>query len=536
MRVSDILTITNNYDKKVCYWIFKTNDTVYKVSWDGQWGWLDPRQSVTRDMASRFKIGFRHDDSMFGDWYAEPEEANPNQPIALSEEAKIVKLEGFPNPDQSPTVNFMQQWQDDMHNMARTAILAGLGKIPSVGEGIAKVVEFIWPEKKESVEDLIAASESRMKAWVHGQIADYDRSFLTNKLAGLGKNVKAFLTAESHGERKRWLDNCLAMFNDAQGFYVKKNYTPGTLALVFNVANMHLFLLRERVIHNREIFGKDESLDAFKKELKETIDVYQKFVEQIGIPGEMKWREKMMEISETGPDGLNRANSTVRDHATREVHSFGRGINPGQGGDQTVLLRFYKAQALNGYRNALEINVGDPARLWSLLDPDQANSKPIPLDRVVWVGPCTGVTSKAHNEHGATDEGFHEDRPGFIKKMIVREWNEVDYLRFIYESHEGNGAGNPKGGEEHQVAVENGVFVNRIESWWDWNLSGIKFDFTNGKTTGKLGSRTGMGPHYQVASYPMHRLSAVRMYGHQGEICAVSFGFSPLPNYYQVNE
>jgi hypothetical protein len=48
-----------------------------------------------------------------------------------------------------------------------------------------------------------------------------------------------------------------------------------------------------------------------------------------------------------------------------------------------------------------------------------------------------------------------------------------------------------------------------------------------------------MGRHYQSASYPHHRLSAVRIEGtppYQGQpskINALWFGFSPLPDYYE---
>jgi hypothetical protein len=77
------------------------------------------------------------------------------------------------------------------------------------------------------------------------------------------------------------------------------------------------------------------------------------------------------------------------------------------------------------------------------------------------------------------------------------------------------------------------VFVNRVETRWDWELSAIKFDFTDGKSTGKLGSRTGMGPYYQVASYSSRRLSTVRF---DDKKSAMWFGFSPMPGYYTPKE
>ena len=65
-------------------------------------------------------------------------------------------------------------------------------------------------------------------------------------------------------------------------------------------------------------------------------------------------------------------------------------------------------------------------------------------------------------------------------------------------------------------------------------MSGIKFYFTNGTDTGRLGNRTNIGREFQTAAYPDHRLSAIRMEGHGRGVGknAILFGFSPMPNYY----
>jgi hypothetical protein len=523
------MTITSLYKEEVCYWLFKVTDTTYAGS-DGS-GWLRKDESVTIDVGQdEIKIGFRKGGTFFDGWYAEPAKVKPNRSVTLTEKAQITQpdQEEFPNPSQTNTVNFMDDFRVTVDDTTRQIVLTALGKIPAVGGAVESLMGYIWPEKKPGVEDLIAASEDRMKAWVHGRIAEYDREFLKNKLGGLRKNLTEYLNAQGPKERQTWIDGCLMLFNEAQGFFVKKNYTAGTLSLAFDLATMHLALLRERVVYKREIFGDEGNLEHFKKVLKDTIAVYQRFVQDVGIPGEMAWREEMMEIRHSGPDALNQESHVVRDHASREVHAFSKS---GRSGDQQVLFRYYKQQALNSYRAALQSNVGDPAQLWTLLDPDQAGSRPIPLDRVVWIGPCTGLLSKGNNDHGANDRQVREDRAGIIKKIYVREYNEVDYLKVFYESHEGNGVGNPDGGVEHTIELPAGTFVQRVETWWDWELSGIKFDFTDGKTTGKLGDRKSMGRHYQTASYPGHRLSAVRV---DGSKCAMWFGFSPRPDYYNA--
>jgi len=535
MRVADLFTITNQYSEEVCFWIALTSDDSYRIAYQDKLGWLKKGESVRIEVdLEEVKIGFRQGRLPISGWYAEPVKVKTNRSVTLTEEKKIEQPgEEFANPDKTRAVNFLDETMIQMHDIGRQIVVAALGKIPNVGGAVAGIVGAIWPEMKPKVEDLIQASEERMKSWVHGRIQEYDRSFLENTMGGLRENLTEYLNARSPAQRGQKFNICLAAFNAAKAHFVKKNYTPGTISLTFDLATMHLALLRERVVHPREILGDDTDVENHKKTLKNTIKDYQDFIKNIAIPGEMKWREKMMAITHGGPDIIGQAFTVVRDHATREVHVFTKSANRGQGGNHTVLFEYYKSQALTSYRLALEANIGDPAQLWTLLDPDQANTQPIPLNRVVWVGPCTGLVNKANNEHGASGHLVNEDRPGLVKKILVREYNEIDYIQLFYDDHTGGGVGNQKGGVEHVIDLPDGVFVHRVESWWDWQLSGIKFHFTNGKDTGKLGDRTGMGQHYQVASYPGHRLSTIRVDDRKS---AMWFGFSPLLDYYKPKQ
>ena len=62
----------------------------------------------------------------------------------------------------------------------------------------------------------------------------------------------------------------------------------------------------------------------------------------------------------------------------------------------------------------------------------------------------------------------------------------------------------------------------------------IAFQLSDGRGTGILGNAGDRASVHQVASYPAHRLSAIRYQGQPGRIDALCFGFSPLPDYYDV--
>ncbi|HWW75149.1 MAG TPA: insecticidal delta-endotoxin Cry8Ea1 family protein [Pyrinomonadaceae bacterium] len=537
-----MFVVTNEYKEEVFYFVADTDDDSYRVAYDGNYGWLKKGEKIRLSLPSgEKKIGFRKGRMPFSDWFAKPEKVKTNRPVTLTSDCKIVQPDHeFPNPDATQSVNFMDEFNTQVNDLSRKAVLAAIGKIPTVGEGIAVAVGLIWPEKKPTVEDLVKASEERMKAWVHGVVDEYDRQLLKSKVGSLRRNLKEYMDADEPSERQTWLDTCLGQFNDAKELFIGRKYTPGSVGLAVDLGTMHLALLRERVVKSKEIFGdKKVSVEKHKQALKDGIAEYQKFVREVAIPGEMKWRESMMDIEEFPQDALGRAATVIHDNVAREVHSFAKGLGARGGGDHTVLVHYYKEQALNSYRAALQSNVADPALLWSMLDPDQQQKLPIPIDRdPVWVGPCTGLVFKGNNEHGGRADRW-EDRPGRVSKVHVREWNEVDYLKFYYDGHEGNGVGKADGGAPQDVQVPPGKFITRVETWWDWELSGIKFHFSDGTSTGVLGNRTGMGQHYQSASYPNHRVNAVRIEGtppYQGRpstINALWFGFAPLPDYYE---
>lgn len=542
MRVADMVTVTNEYKDAVYYWVFNTVDPQYVAAYRDTLGRLNKGEKARLSLPSgEMKIGFRKGGSFFSDWFAEPINIKTNRPVTLGEDCKIRQPDHeFPNPDSTREVNFMDEYNTQVNDLSRMAVLAAIGKIPTFGAGIAAVVGVIWPEKKPTVEDLVKASEERMKAWVHGVIDEYDRALLKSKVGSLRHNLKEYLDADEQSERQTWLDTCLGQFNDGKELFIGRKYTPGSVGLVADLATMHLALLRERVVKSKEIFGeKKVNIEKHKQALKDAITDYQGFIRNVAVPGEMKWRESMMEIVDLPQDALGRISTVIRDHVAREVQSFAKGLGAGAGGDHTVLVHYYKEQALNSYRAALQRNVGDPALLWSMLDPDREHVLPIPLDREpVWVGPSTGLVYKEHNEHGARHDRW-EDRPGRLSKVHVRAGNEVDFLKFYYDGHEGNGVGNTGGGAPHDVGVPEGKYITRVETWWDWELSGIKFHFSDGTSAGPFGNRTGLGRHYQSAAYPNHRLSAVRIEGspayrgQHSKINALWFGFSPLPDYYE---
>ena len=170
MRTNDIFTIKNEYSKKGYYWIFKTSDDNYLVSYDKKVGELAKgEQKMLEIDQSEVKVGFRENDNNVPgkkDWWAGPTKVKTDRSVRITFDGKIQQSDKpeFPDRNEFSNVNFMDFANDKVHDTARTIVLAGLGKIPVVGGVVEGVVGFIWPESKPTVENLISQSEARMRA------------------------------------------------------------------------------------------------------------------------------------------------------------------------------------------------------------------------------------------------------------------------------------------------------------------------------------------------------------------------------------
>ena len=136
------------------------------------------------------------------------------------------------------------------------------------------------------------------------------------------------------------------------------------------------------------------------------------------------------------------------------------------------------------------------------------------------------------NEHDFAFGDVFEDAPGQLDEIYVREYNKIDKLQFNFKGRKGHAVGG-EGGEAHSVKVKDGAYLTRIETWWDFDLHGIRFGFSDGSCTGTLGNRRNGGKFHQVISYPDHYISAVKIGKRLHEL---QIGFTPMPNYYDIKK
>lgn len=525
-------TIGNKTNDKVYYSLYRKTDDSYRAFYDGRGDFIEANSAIEIDIdLDVLKIGFSTEKPFLGiavKWVASPVEVKSDRPVTLGSD-KIVRQPDdveFTDPKHVATVNFFNEMA--INNAARSAVSALAGKIPTVGGVVSGVIEFVWPEQKP---DLIKESEERMRAWVRGQIESYDTTVLRTTLDGLRKNLRSYAESGGQKERMQRYISTVDAFDRVQPTFLKKPYTRGTIDLIGAIGALHIALLREQVVHPRDIFGDEAvNMSAFKKRLKETIREYQEYIEKVALAEELKWRDEQIERD----PHKGRSNYPVafylRDKVAKQIHYFAyTGRTNLKQGPPEVCVNYYVGQAKNSYEMELRANVVDPSKLWSLFDPDLEKTQPIPMDRVLWSGPYAGLSFVGGNEHDFNFGDVSADATGQIREIFVREHDKIDLLQFKYTGHDGAAVGNPNGGTAHTVTVKPGTFLTRIETWWDFDLFGIKFGFSDGSSSEKFGNRRNGGKFHQIVAYPGHYISSVKIGKRLHEL---QVGFTPLPNYY----
>lgn len=530
MRVMTFWTIGNQHAEKVFCGMYLPDDTTFAKTGGGHESWIEPGKPL--DMEVDFescRIVFWKAPPFLGigTKLAEPALVTTDRPVTLTRELTVVQPDEpeFSDPRHVGPVVFMTAME--FNNALRGIVLTGLGKIPEVGGAISAILGLIWSEQKH---DLIAESEERMRRWVQGRFDDFDRSLLQAKLSGLRRILNEYTNAIGRSERHDWFNKSLAACEETLPWFTERTFTPGTSALACALGTIHLTLLRERIVHPRDIFGDEVvNIDGFRTSLKETLALYQHYILDVAVPGELKSRQERIVETDFGtqPD---LGPLFLRDWTTREVHRFRHSseANSGRAQNQRVCVEYYREQAVGALARQLRESLVHTAMLWTLLDPDRQDERPLPLDGVTWNAALAGLGYMYGNTHLHDHDDAERKRVGRITEIDVLEQGAILGLTFKgTEGHVGHGIATK--GNTHTVKVPANAFLSRIETWFDFDLFGIRFHFSDGSAQGPFGVPA-RGKVHQTAEFPLHHITAIGIGRRMQELRC---GFSPVPDYYE---
>lgn len=164
-----------------------------------------------------------------------------------------------------------------VNDAIRKAVLAGLSKVPEAGGLLAALAGHLWPA---SGEDQWARMRREIEALINQKLTDFKVNDVKEALEGLRRVIDNYIRstrprspqANSYPSEK--YNSALAVLLGSSPRFASEGYELLLLPLFTQMANMHLALLRDGVLHGQSWGWDDEIIEQTRVTLTTQIAEY----------------------------------------------------------------------------------------------------------------------------------------------------------------------------------------------------------------------------------------------------------------------
>lgn len=364
-----------------------------------------------------------------------------------------------------------------------------------VGKFISVLISFFWPDSAVDIWELIKRNVEEI---VDKKILIAEMHEIQSHINGLKKTMQQYVEAKPH-EKGSLMSAIIQDCNNLHYRIFQCENAVQLIPLAVTVSYMQLTALKERLVHGKTIYTEDNT-EVWYKELEKEIQTYREDFEKLYTDWR-QWRQDSIVVK----FGEHKVFTTVipffnyiytgevTDHLTGQTRSLwaNKMLTISNPTYFKQLCEAIKAMMWNKANGAM-IQTVVPAFLLENFMPGSENnlSNPIPLTSTVSLGPFSPNVLSGSGDPHVLDPPYDKPTSAPITQIIVREWNLIDGLQFIYNGSEGSFYGNPNGGMSHQIDVKN-RHVQKVKfSFNNLNMVDIEFIFSDGQSSGKLGDRS----------------------------------------------
>lgn len=258
-----------------------------------------------------------------------------------------------------------------LNKAIRSAVLAGLSKIPEAGGLISGLVGVLWPETGK---DTWALMRERIEALINQKLSDFKYQDVKDWLAGL-KNVidgytQALEASRNHSASyiTEKYNAAISHFDAGSPHFTTRDYETLLLPLFAQMANMHLALLRDGVLHGTQWGWTDKIRASIESNLRARIKSYGEWVQ--------RWHQHTCDRFEVPSHGNNKAQWAARNHYVRnitlqvlDIAFYWPYFDPAAGPAPTLTRELYSDPhgSANASENPLSVDASVRARLSGLM-------------------------------------------------------------------------------------------------------------------------------------------------------------------------
>lgn len=387
----------------------------------------------------------------------------------------------------------------DWNNRIRDVVMKITAKIPEVGAAASIIVGILWPEDKI---DVFQALKADMIKLVKKEILEYELNRSKSEIDGLKSIIERYKEAKPH-EKGYFLNNWIVEADKLSLIFRQSTNNIHLIPVVVTLALLHLTGLRERVNFGKDLYDEDNT-PQWKKDLEE---MYKTYIVDF-LPGIFKkwkvWRAEQVEITSwvkahpTGvpPFFMFETHAKVVDTVTGETKKFFKD-NLDSKDHFARICEAHKTRMCNDATTDMAGCISTTFVFYKIL-PD--NKKNFPkYDKNVFGRMFKGPYSEelCHAESGSSGARIHPEHDDYspnsgpVTKVIIREWNTIDAMQFIYANCTGNLAGNASGGQRHDIDVI-GKPINGLRMGFSNGvLTYVQIIYYDGTSTSTYGNRGG---------------------------------------------
>ncbi|MCO5552966.1 hypothetical protein L7F22_006486 [Adiantum nelumboides] len=424
-----------------------------------------------------------------------------------------------PVPRHFDTTSDVDVRASDWNNRVRDAAIKIASKIPEVGTVVSFLMNFFWPEDKI---DIFQSLKADMTKLIKKEILEYELNRHQGELDGLRDIIQRYQAAETH-EKGNLLDIWITDADMLSAIFRVSNNNISLIAPTITLALLHLSGLRERLDFGKDLYAEDNT-KQWKQDLE---DMYKTYIVDF-LPTIFQqwkvWREDQIQINQwlsehvttIPPFFLYVTHATVVDAVTGETIEFIQDDLNARTYFQSV-CEDHKTRMKNDAFAEMAGAISTTFEFRDLL-PENDRINFFKFDKTVFgrvfKGPyayhlCFTDSSFNHMDTRPNQDDYSQDS-GPMSKIIIREWNSIDAMQFIYADRQGQLAGNPKGGMSHEIDVATKPVNGLRMGFTDAILAYIQINYYDGTTSETYGNRggwqckeaTAMGPSaYKVNSW-----------------------------------
>ncbi|MCX7922523.1 MAG: hypothetical protein N3B21_11025 [Clostridia bacterium] len=403
----------------------------------------------------------------------------------------VTLLCGMINP---PVVANASSSSDEWNNRLKKITVAATKQIPKAGFIVSLLISELWPDSKPSVWDEV---KNQTAALIDQKILAKEYEDRKLEIDSLRDDLKLYDNMESMSEKAAWLPVLISKANGLGTKFLGSSNAIHLIQFSIITAEIHLTLLRERVILSKEMYGYTDTTQL-ENDLKAAYNKYAASFPQI-FEQWKTWRSTQIEVNYYSEGFITYyAYGNVTDHVTNEYIHHVKDNCPSNDYYKGVCVAT-KERMLNDAIAKMLAEVYAPAFYFNNYIIGEEDSSPIVYSgmNTLTMGPYSSATISNTDSDWQTNV---DDVSGQIKQMYIREWNSIDGIQFIYTDHNGNFTGNPSGGVPNYINIGKDKYATGLRMHFAYGtMCDVEGVFSDGSTTGKLGNRSNRAGTYVKA-------------------------------------